>query len=293
MADTVGQADIRGLDIDKTVKGFALMEYIFKQDCSQSGTVGDSIRWYQETAADLTATAPMRVANTAFTAKFATLDPSWTRNTSYVQQYSVESFIPMMDIKTADIDVLSRVLLRLTRAVTKQVDARVWNVLTQDRNLATIGTADTGINIVTSSGAWTADTSNPIRDVLKAKEMIWVSGGYNPESAKLYLSPADHTNLLNYLIWVKGSSVPAFSSEKLGSGVVMRFLGLDVKVSDNVTADYALVAITERACTWKTLQGITSKVVEHPGKGSDVIVWEIGEPILTDPKAVCIISNTQ
>ena len=31
MADTTGMQDIRGLNIDKTVTGFALTEYVFKQ----------------------------------------------------------------------------------------------------------------------------------------------------------------------------------------------------------------------------------------------------------------------
>jgi hypothetical protein len=34
----------------------------------------------------------------------------------------------MEDMKSADIDVVARTLLRLTRAVTKQVDADIWNV---------------------------------------------------------------------------------------------------------------------------------------------------------------------
>ena len=54
---TVETNDIRGLDIDKLVKGFALTEYIFKSMVTVSSTSGDAIRWYQETAADLTATA--------------------------------------------------------------------------------------------------------------------------------------------------------------------------------------------------------------------------------------------
>src|SRR3990167_10933782 len=130
---TVEQTDIRGLDIDKTVKGFALVEYIFKNDCSVTDTAGDSIRWYQETQADLTATAPSTNVNIGFLSEFPTLEESWTRNTSYVRKYGNQGFISMEDIKTADIDVLARSVLRLTRAVVKQVDTRIWDVMTVSR----------------------------------------------------------------------------------------------------------------------------------------------------------------
>ena len=146
MVDTVEQQNIRGLDIDKTVKGFALTEYVFKTYLTQSTTSADSIRWYQETAADLTATTPSVVANISPLSQFPTLEESWTRNTSYPRKYAAEGFISMEDMKSADIDVVARTLLRLTRAVTKQIDTRIFNVLTE--NQVTFA----NINVVTSAG---------------------------------------------------------------------------------------------------------------------------------------------
>ena len=57
MADTVGMQDIRGLNIDKAVTGFALQEYVFKQLCSVVSTSSWQDRYYSETAADLTNSA--------------------------------------------------------------------------------------------------------------------------------------------------------------------------------------------------------------------------------------------
>src|SRR3990167_10633154 len=108
MADSVEMQDIRGLDIDKTVKGFALGEFVFKKFCNVVSMAGDSVRWYQETAADLTATSPMRVANIAALATPGTLEPSWTRNTSYTRKYMAQVKISDEDIRTADIAVLAR-----------------------------------------------------------------------------------------------------------------------------------------------------------------------------------------
>ena len=58
---TIETVNIRGLDIDKVIKGFALTNYVFKNLVTSSTTDGDSVRWYQETAADLTITSPSQL----------------------------------------------------------------------------------------------------------------------------------------------------------------------------------------------------------------------------------------
>jgi hypothetical protein len=106
------------------------------------------------------------------------------------------------------------------------------------------------------------------------------------------MNPNEHTLLLQYLIDVKGSSIPAFSSEKIRSGVVMEILGCNVVVSENATTDWVIQWVPTRAATWKTFMPITSVVIDEPGIGKKIRVWEEGECILTDPKAVHVISNT-
>jgi hypothetical protein len=289
MADTVEQNDIRGLDIDKTVKGFALVEYIAKGDCLQSTTTGDSIRWYQETAADLTATAPSVVANISPLSTFPTLEVSWTRNTSYVRKYAAEGFISLEDMKSADIDVLARTLLRLTRAVVKQVDSRILNVITESYtpvNIQTFATTAVG------GDQWDAPSyaGNPIKDILHAKKLLH-DYNYNAEQAVLYLDPVGYRDLVDWLIGGKGSSIPAFTSEKVKTGKVMSLLGVDIKVSNNVTTDKAIMFIPQTSCTWKTHTSTTARVIEDAGIGSKIRVWEIGEGILTDPKSVVLITD--
>jgi len=285
MADKVEQQDIRGLDIDKAVKGFALTNYIFKNLVSTSKTSGDSIRWYQETAADLTATAPSKNANVSPLSTFPTLEVSWTRNTSYVRKYANEGFISMEDMKSADIDVLARTLLRLTRAVVKQVDTRIYNVLTTSQAPATMSGAATGTG-------WDDTTNgNPILDIMSGQQAI-AQNDYDLQGLVVMMNPKNYKDLLNYLITVKGSSIPGFSSEKVRTGVVMSLLGADIVVSNNVVADSVAVALPKVACTWKSLVDTSAKVIEDPGLGSKIRVWEIGEAILTDPKAVYLITNT-
>ena len=291
MADSVEMQNIRGLDIDKTVKGFALVEYIFKNDCMISSTSSDHIRWYQETAADLTATAPAVVADISPLSTFPTLEPTWTRNTSYIKKYAAESSISMEDMKGSDIDVVARTLLRLTRAVVKQVDTDIFNVMTEDQSPTNINTFAT-----TSVGGaeWDAPAASGadiVKDLENAKKLIR-DNDYNPEGATLYLNGYDNRSLVTWLISTKGSSIPNFSSEKVTTGTVMRILGLNVKVSNNVTASGALVIIPQRACTWKSHTDTTSVAIEDKGLSTKFRVWELGVAILTDPKAVCYITDT-
>lgn len=289
MADTVEMQDIRGMDIDKVVKGFALTEYIFKNDCTVSTMSGDSVRWYQETSADLTATTPSTI-NMSPLSVFPTLETSWTRNTSYVKKYGAECFISMEDIKSSDVDVLARSLLRLTRAVTKKVDTDIWNVMTESQSAVNINSFAT-----TSIGGdqWDAASGQDIiKDLLHAKKLI-ADNGYNPEGASLYLSTLDYRSLVTWLISSKGSSIPQFASDRMTNGSVMQILGLNVKVSPNVTADYAAVVIPQVACTWKSYTPITSRAIEEAGIGTKLRVYELGVAILTDPKAVCLITDTQ
>jgi hypothetical protein len=126
---------------------------------------------------------------------------------------------------------------------------------------------------------------------LAAKQAIR-SYGYNPENAVLYINSIEHKNLLNYLISVKGSSIPSFSSEKVRSGVVMELLGLQVVVSENATTDYALVFVPQRSATWKSFMPITAGTISDLGIGTKIRCWEEGECLLTDPKAVYLITDT-
>jgi hypothetical protein len=290
MVETIEMQEIRGMDVDKVVKGFALSTYIFKNEVSQSSMSGDSVRWYQETAADLTATAPSKISNISPLSSFATLEPSWTRNTSYPKKYGVESFLSMEDIKSADIDVLARTLLRLTRAISKQVDADIWNVITENQSASNIQTFAT---TAVGGDQWDAANAaaNPIKDLLHAKKLI-DDYNYSTEDLTAFMSPQDYENVLSW-IFAKGAQAPNVSDSIAKGGRITEIAGIKIKVSVNVTADYCLVANAKVAATWKSYNELTSRVIEEVGIGSKVRVWEAGICILTDPKACVLITDTQ
>lgn len=288
MADSSGQADIRGLDIDKLAKGFADEENVFKQICQVSKTMAREIRWYQKTSGFLAGTTTTGITgelmdNVGERSRPSVVEQSWTRQTSYVRKYFVESpTISEEDIMDSDIDVLATNVRDLVRAVARRVDARIYSVMT-----AGVG------NTNASTAAWDAGSGqDPVKDLLVAKKDIRTDG-YNPEGAMLLLSPKDHESLITWLISTKGSSIPQFASEKVRSGVVMEILGLNVMVSTNVAADEAMVVVPQRAMSWKSFMPLTSVVVTDAGIGRKIRVWEEGEAIMTDTNAAAKITNTQ
>lgn len=294
MADTSGEADIRGIDIDKLAKGYADEDIVFKRFCTITPTSAREIRWYKKTSGildstDTTGITASQLSNVAELALPDVVEQSWTRQTSYVRKYFVESpWLSEEDIKDSDIQVLQTNVRDLTRAIAYQIDQRIWDVATESQS-------PTNINSLTTSGAWNTVGGGGVDivfDIMDAKRRIRVDG-YNPELGQLWLSPKDHQSILVYLISYKGASVPAWSSAKVESGVVMNLLGLGVVVSNNVTASYAAVIIPKRAVTWKTFTPLTAGTKTDMAIGTKIRVWERGEALLTDPKAVCLIKDTQ
>lgn len=292
MADTSGMQDIRGIDIDKLAKGFADEEFIFKQFLTVTTTSAREIRWYQKTSgvldsSDTTGITASQIANVAQLARPVVVEQSWTRQTSYVRKYIVESpLISSEDIKDSDIDVLATNIRDLTRAVASQVDTRIFNVVTESLSPSSINTT-----AATGTGWDDGTNGNPILDLLTGARKIRAQG-YDIANLVLIINPIEYQNLLNFLISTKGSSIPQFASDKVESGVLMRLLGHKVVVSNNATTDYALQMVPQRAATWKSFMPITAVSIVEPGIGTKIRVWEEGECILTDPKAVHLITDT-
>lgn len=289
MADTSGMAEIRGIDIDKLAKGFADEEIIFKKYVTVSTTSAREIRWYSKTSGYLTTTATegitagSELSNVPERARPAVTEQSWTRTTSYIRKYFVESpMISQEDIRDCDIDILATNVRDLVRAVQRLVDARIYTILS----------TGTGVQTGAATSVWDVPaTANPIKDILVMKQAIRTYG-YDPEGAILALNSIEHRNLLEWLINTKGSSIPSFSSALVGNGVVMELLGVKVVVSQNCTTDQALLFVSQRAATWKSFMPISTAVIDEPGIGKKIRCWEEGEAILTDPKASYLLTNT-
>jgi HK97 family phage major capsid protein len=288
MADTTGMADIRGLNIDKAVTGFALGEYVFKQLCTEANLSAWNDRYFKETAADLSGGTGNNVKGVPRLAAFPMGEVSWTQVNATAEKYGMETRISWEDARTNDVDVIARSLLRVARAITKAVDAAIWNVITENQNPTTI-------NSVTISAGYEWDSltianQNPIQDILNAKKAIY-EDNYNPDSnGYLLLNPKDYANLLgNANIRNAGQF---YTSDVTRNGNVGFLLGLKVLVSNNVTADKAAVVVGKECATWKSVAPLQTITIEDQGIGYIIRSWEAGVCELRNPEAVCLIINT-
>jgi len=290
MADASGQADIRGIDVDRLAKGFGEVEDNIIKVCEVTTTNAREIRWFQKTAgfldsADTTGITATHIGNTSFGSLPVVVEQSWTRQTSYVRKYFVESpWISDEDIKDSDVNILATNVRDLVRGVKRQKSVRIYAVLSADAS-----------NTNATSAAWnTASYTgvNIIEDIMEGKMNIY-DDGYNPEGAWLLLSSLDHKSLITWLIDGKGSSIPSFASARVADGAVMEILGLKVMVDTIVTADEAMIVIPQRAITWRSFGDITSEIIRDPLIGQKIRVAEWGEAIMTDPAAANKITNTQ
>ena len=290
MADTVGQADLRAENVEKIVTGFALQEYRFKQICMISRSSAWQESYYQETAADLTGGTGSAVKGVPRLANFPYGEVSWTKQSSYLTKYGMEGVISWEDAMTNNVDVIARTLLRIGRAVAKAVDDEIWDVISESQSAS-------NINAVTISAGdeWDSATianRDPIQDILNAKKEI-AEENYDPDNGSgfLLLSPKDYANLLgNANIRNAGQF---YTDAVTKNGRVGQILGLQIIVSNSVTADFAMVVIAKEAATWKEANSLTVKTIDDAGVKYTIRAWEIGVTQLVNPKAVTLISNTQ
>ena len=290
MADTVGQADLRAENVEKIVTGFALQEYRFKQICMISKSSSWQESYYQETAADLSGGLGSAVKGVPRLANFPYGEVSWTKQSSYLIKYGMEGVISWEDAMTNNVDVIARTLLRIGRAVAKAVDDEIWDVISESQSASNINSV-----AITAGDEWDSATianRDPIQDILNGKKKI-AESNYDPDNGSgfLLISPKDYANLLgNANIRNAGQF---YTDAVTKNGRVGQILGLQIIVSNSVTADFALVIIAKEAATWKEANALTVKTINDPGVKYTIRAWEIGVTQLVNPKAVTLISNTQ
>jgi len=286
MADYAGQADIRGLFIDKETKKYFEEALIFKNLVTTKSTPSRTIRWYQKTSGYLTATSPAKISPVAEGARPFILQQSWTRNTSYVKKYMVDSpMINMEDETDTDIAVFQDNLRDVVDAVAYDLDADIWDVATEDQTAV-------NINSVTADNEWDDYTdATPIEDIEEAKQEIREQTKRAIRNGVLLVNAQGAKDLIVYLIQTKGSSIPNFASEKVSSGVLGKLLDLTIIVSENVTSDYALVGDLAQAVEYREFTPITTAIIKEEGIGRKIRCWTHGIALLVKPKYLTLLDN--
>ena len=275
-ADTVGQIDIRGENIDRAVKGFALQTYKFKSICLVQSSNNWTETYYKETAADLSAAGSRSVEHISRLSKFPYGEVSWEKTSVQLRKYGMEGVVSWEDQKTNQIDVVTRETLRIGRAIAKAVDDAIYSAITND------STIQTGAAVATWD-ATTASSRDPIRDILTGIQKI-EEQHYDVSSAVMLLSPHDYTSLM---MNSKVINNPSFkTADVVSNGKVGQIAGLTIIKSTSVPADEALVIKGQKAATWKSVQDLTTEVIYDKLVRYRIRAVEVGVTQIRNPRAI-------
>lgn len=287
-----GDTDLRTEEWRRDLVGFALQSFTLLEDLTLRNTSAWINHFYQESATELAGTGTRSPRPLGRGSELPTARVSWTLVTKRIEKYGLKDYVLYEDAISDNVDVVGRTLLRLARGVVKAIEDEVFDVVTEDQSASTINSTTT-----TSVGGdqWDAATGlNPPKDILDAMRQIAVNNYdeiYTGGGA-LWVSPKDYMSLMVY-VYNNGSDAPKFAEKVLADGrLEQTFLGLSVRVSNSVVADYAAVIVKKRCATWTELEPLKTRIVDNSPKDFEISAWAFGVSAITDPKAITLIVDT-
>lgn len=292
MVDNWAEADNRAQTWEKDIKGFAKKRYVMKELVMNLTTSSWTNSYYQKTATSLTAGTGSAIKGIGRGADFPSVYRGTTLVNTVIQQYGAEGVIYWQDILTSNIAIQAETINDVTDAIINSVDGEIYDTLTESDTPATINTV-----AIAAGFEWdsvTIQNRDPVQDLLNAVREVTIDRYPILTSGQGYLvvNETDYANLMG------NSKVINHPTFKLANGIIKNgnlamLCGLKIKVSPVVTADKALVVMAKRCGTWKQAQPLTVDVIKEPQKKYTIRASEIGLTELTDPEAVCLITNTR
>ena len=284
MVSVMGDSAIRGENVNRAVKGFALKLFKLKSVLLQESSTNQTETYYRETATDLTAHGETwDIKGVARGSAFPHVDPSWTKQQGRHLKHAAEGIVFMEDKMLDAIDVQARTIIRVARAISESVDQHIYSEL--------IGA--TGIGTAAAEANWdavTESTRKPITDLLKGRQNM-AENNYDVGNLYILMTPHDYRALMENS---KVINNPSFkTADVVSNGVVGQIVGGTIIESNSVDDDECLMIIGQRAATWKSAAPLTSVVIEDPGIKYTIRSWEMGQVQVTDPLAIYRITNTQ
>ena len=286
MVETAGQALIRDIDITKGAMAEFEEALIFKSLISSAPTKSREIKYWVKTSGYLTLTAPAKLSNIAPGSRPFVAETSWTPTTVYSIKYMLDSpMINMEDESDSEVQVFRDNAKDVVEAIANDVDGDIWDVISENQS------ADL-INAVAANAPWAAASGqDPFEDIMQAKMEIRQETKRSIRNGVLLLNAQGEKDLLVWLVSTKGSSVPNFASEKVGTGTIDNFAGLKVVVSENVTATFAFVGDLKQAAEYRTFKPLQTWIISEEGIGRKIRVSMNGKAILKKPKFCALITG--
>jgi hypothetical protein len=283
MADTIGEIDIRGENIERAVKGFANKLYKLRPILKMENSSNWQESYYRETSTPLTAGGNRSVNQVARGALPPELHPSWTKVTTYNRKFMGQGTIFYEDIKTNAIATQARTMFRVAEAIVNAVDLYIYTALTAEGSTSGVVAAQDDWDSVTIANR------DPIGDILIGIGAMTTNNYDVKSNGYLLVKPRDYASLLRNS---KVINNPSFkTADVVSNGKVGQICGLTIIESTNVSADEAMIVMGNRAATWKGVVGLMSQVITDPGVNVKVRAWEMGHIQITDPQALYTITE--
>ena len=286
MVETAGQALIRGINIEKGAIAEFEEALIFKPLISGKPTKSREIKFFRKTTGYLTLTAPAKLSNIAPGARPFVAETSWTPATEFTIKYMFDSpMINMEDESDSEVNVFRDNAKDNSESIANDVDSDIFNVFTENQTVV-------NINAVAANATWgAASGQDPFEDIMQAKMEIRQQTKRSIRNGVLLLNAQGEKELLVWLVTTKGSSVPNFASEKVGTGSIDNFAGLKVVVSENVVATFAVVGDFKQAAEYRTFKPFQTVIITEPLIGRKIRSSTNGTTILIKPKFVALITG--
>ena len=287
MADTDREADMRIENIDSAVKAVVKIEEKFKALCAIDSSSAFTESYFRETNDDSTdGLTGSPIKGVPEYAPFPYLDVTETKVSSIIEKYAGESIISMEAQQNITVPMLQRKIYRLGRKIVYQIDVAI------EAGLA----ADFGNTVaITAGNEWDSATianRDPVKDFLDGIQTLRVDGiDALAGNGKIVMNGTDYTNVISN---TKVLNHPTFKSvSAVQNGAVANLVGLDIVVSEAVTADTAYVLVAKQGMVWKSAESLKVVTTVDPGKSTTIRAWERGVFQLQAPNEVCKITNTR
>jgi len=286
MADTDREADLRKEYIDTAVKAVVKTEEKWKALCAVDTSSAWTESYFRETNDDTSdggTGSPIR--GVPQYAPFPFFDVTETKVSSVIQKYAGESIISLEAQQNATVPMLQRKVYRLGRKIVYQIDVAIEaDVSTNAGNTVAIGAGNEWDSVTTAN-------RDPVKDILDAIQTLRVDGidaltgnGY------LVVNGTDYTNIISN---TKVINHPTYDAGVMKNGQVGHLLGLNIVVSEAVTADQAYVLVAKQGMVWKQAEPLKVVTIVDQGKSTTIRAWERGVFQLQAPNEICKITNTR
>ena len=281
-----GTVNLRKEVIDKVIRDVAKPMYKFKQAVRIVKTNAWKQTFFRGSTDILAGASGNATKGIPRGANFPQAVTTLEEVNSYIEKYGLEDFIHWEDILTNEVDLQKRTLFKLSQGVVKAVDDEIWDVLSESQSPSAIQSVT-----ITGGQTWDASSAAIIDDLMAAKQAIGEEN-YDTTNLMAFISEKDHRSIVNYLA-EKGAQFPSVGTDMAKNGRIGKLAGIQLIVSNSVTASFALVVIPKTVGAWRESVSLRSDLKQEAFKGTRIRVVEMGVAQLTDPKAAVLIINTQ